>query len=88
MNGEQRPGWYFARAQDDLNVRILRMLEDTFSLDAAQTTAVANLRETDTSGEGTLSELFLRLPFKEALKGKNLLLRRAHPFLLEKIFFP
>ena len=35
MNGEQRPGWYFERAQDDLNLRILSMFEGTFSLDAA-----------------------------------------------------
>ena len=37
MNGEQRPGWYFARAQaqDGLNLRILHMFEGTFSLDAA-----------------------------------------------------
>ena len=30
MNGEQRPGSYFAHAQDDLNLRILRVIEDTF----------------------------------------------------------
>ena len=24
MNGQQRPGWHFANAQDDLNLRILR----------------------------------------------------------------
>ena len=29
MNGEQ-PGWYFARAQDDLNLRIFRMFEGIF----------------------------------------------------------
>ena len=33
MNGEQRPGCYFAHAQDDLNLHILRMFEGTFSLD-------------------------------------------------------
>ena len=33
MNGEQRPGWYFAHAQDDIYLCILRMLEGTFSLD-------------------------------------------------------
>ena len=33
MNGQQRPGCYFAHAQDDLN---LRMFEGTFSLDVAQ----------------------------------------------------
>ena len=30
------PGWYFAHVQADLNLRILRMLEGTFSLDAVQ----------------------------------------------------
>ena len=35
MNGEQRLGWYHAHAQDDLNVCILHMFEDTFSLDMA-----------------------------------------------------
>ena len=36
MNGEQRPGWYFAHAQNNLNMRILHMLEGIFffSLDA------------------------------------------------------
>ena len=34
MNGEQRPG-YFAHAQGDLNLYILRMFKVTFSLDAA-----------------------------------------------------
>ena len=34
MNGEQRPGWYFAHAQDNLNLRMLRMFEGIFSLDA------------------------------------------------------
>ena len=36
MNREQVAGWYFARAQDDVNPHILRMLEGTFLLDAAQ----------------------------------------------------
>ena len=31
INEEQRPGWYFAHEQDDLNLRILRMFEDTVS---------------------------------------------------------
>ena len=31
-NGEQRPGWYFAHAQDDLNLRILCMYEGIFYL--------------------------------------------------------
>ena len=31
MNGEQRPGWYFAHAEDDLNL-ILCVLKGTFSL--------------------------------------------------------
>ena len=35
MNGEQKPRWYFAHAQDDLNLSILRTIEDTFSLDTA-----------------------------------------------------
>ena len=35
MNAEQKPGWYFAHAQDDLNLRILRIFEVSFSLDAA-----------------------------------------------------
>ena len=35
MNSEQMPGWYFAHAQDDLNLPILHMFEDTFSLDIA-----------------------------------------------------
>ena len=33
MNGEQRPGWYFAHAHD-LNLHILHKFEGTFSLDA------------------------------------------------------
>ena len=36
MNGEQSPGWYFAHSQDDLNPRILRIFEGTFSLDTAK----------------------------------------------------
>ena len=36
MNGEQRPKWYFTRAPDDLNLRIMRMFEGSFSLDATQ----------------------------------------------------
>ena len=35
MNGEQRPGWYFAHVQDDLNLHILRMFEGTFWLNDA-----------------------------------------------------
>ena len=31
--GEQRPGWYFAHAQNDLNVDILHKIEGTYSLD-------------------------------------------------------
>ena len=31
----KRPGWYFVRAQDDQNLRSLRMFEGTFSLDEA-----------------------------------------------------
>ena len=34
-NGEQRPGWYFVHGQDDLNLRILRIIEGTFSLHLA-----------------------------------------------------
>ena len=30
--GEQRPGWYFAHAQDDLNLHILHMFKGTFLL--------------------------------------------------------
>ena len=33
--GAQRLRWYFAHAQDDLNLHILCIFEDTFSLDAA-----------------------------------------------------
>ena len=36
MNGEQRPRWYLEHAQDDLNLCILCMLEDTFSFDLVQ----------------------------------------------------
>ena len=36
MNGESRPRWYFAHVQDDLNLRILRMFEGIFELEAAQ----------------------------------------------------
>ena len=32
MNGEHRPGCYFAHAQDDLNMCTLRMFEGTFRL--------------------------------------------------------
>ena len=35
MNGEQRPGRYFAHAQGDLNLRILFMYEGTFALGVA-----------------------------------------------------
>ena len=34
INGEQRPGWYFAHGQDDLNLDILHMFEGTFSLNS------------------------------------------------------
>ena len=34
LNEEQRPWWHFARAQDDLNMGILRMFEGSFSFDA------------------------------------------------------
>ena len=33
INGEQRPGWYFAHVQDDLNVGILRIFEGLVSLE-------------------------------------------------------
>ena len=36
MNGGQRPVWYFAHVQDDLNLGILCMFEGTFSLDAVR----------------------------------------------------
>ena len=36
ITGEQRLGGYFAHAQDDLNLRILRVFGGTFSLGAAQ----------------------------------------------------
>ena len=36
MSDEQRPGFNFAHAQDCMNIRILRLLEDTFLLDTAQ----------------------------------------------------
>ena len=35
INWKQLPGWYFVHVQDDLNLRILRMLEGTFSLGVA-----------------------------------------------------
>ena len=35
LNKEQRPWWYFAHEQDDLNLRVFRMFEITFSLDVA-----------------------------------------------------
>ena len=35
LNVEQKPGWYFAHAQDDLNPRIQRIFEGTFAFDAA-----------------------------------------------------
>ena len=35
MNAEQMPGWYFAHAQIDLNLLILRMIKGNVSLDAA-----------------------------------------------------
>ena len=35
MNREQRPRWYLAHVQDDLNLCILRMFKGTFSLDMA-----------------------------------------------------
>ena len=37
MNGEQKSGRFFAHALDDMNLRILRMLEGTFSFEAAHT---------------------------------------------------
>ena len=30
INGQQRPGWYFAHVQADMNLRILHMFEGTF----------------------------------------------------------
>ena len=44
MNGVQRPGRYFAHAQDDLNMRILRMLEGTVSFCAAHSRIWVNKR--------------------------------------------
>ena len=35
INGEQRPRWYLANAQDDLNLHILSLFKDSFSLDMA-----------------------------------------------------
>ena len=36
-NGEQRrPGRYFAQMQDDLNLRVWRMFQSTFSFDTAR----------------------------------------------------
>ena len=35
MDREQRPGWYFAHAQDAVSLRILHMFDGTFSLNAA-----------------------------------------------------
>ena len=34
MHGEQKTWWYFVHAYKNLNLRILRMLEGIFSLDA------------------------------------------------------
>ena len=34
MSGEQRPGYYFAHAQDDLNLHVLRKYEGNFSFSA------------------------------------------------------
>ena len=34
MNGQQSPGRYIAHAQDDLNLRILRVFKSTFLLDS------------------------------------------------------
>ena len=34
MNRERRPGWDYAQAQDELNLRSLSIYEGTFSLDA------------------------------------------------------
>ena len=36
MHGEQRQGWDLVHAHDDVNLHILRMLQDTFSLGTAQ----------------------------------------------------
>ena len=36
-----KAGWYFARAQDDVNLCVLRMLEGTFSLDVAYITLIS-----------------------------------------------
>ena len=35
MNGEQRPGWYFAHAKNDVNPCIMRIFESKYR-DAAQ----------------------------------------------------
>ena len=37
---EQMTIWYYAHVQDDLNLRIFRLYESTFSLDAAQITVL------------------------------------------------
>ena len=49
----QLPGWYFAHAQADLKLRILRMFEGTFSLDASNIFAVAT-----TLGIAAISESY------------------------------
>ena len=38
------PGWDFAHVQDDVNPNILRMLENTFSLDTAHLTFTPTLK--------------------------------------------
>ena len=40
VNEEQRPGYNFAHAQNDLNLRILHMFKGTVSLDVFQITVL------------------------------------------------
>ena len=58
MNGEQRPRWYFAHAQDDLNLRIL-------CIDTLDTAHMIIIRHRRKYYENTLIQIYRKFQLKE-----------------------
>ena len=75
MNGEQRPGWYIAHAQNDLKLLNLRIFEGPLSFDAAHIVKPSrggggNWDESEIIRKFTICLGQTRTPF--AVKGKEL----------------
>ena len=56
MNGNQRPGQYFAHAQDDLNLLTLRMLEGPFFLTQPMYCTLAKVVSMNTDNKYLLAD--------------------------------